>query len=64
MAAPRCTRSLREYIDPLFSREIVAVEEHFHDITNIGGASQIILNPQPLDNVEYINDEGEVRVYV
>ena len=54
--------SLREYTGPLFSRDRVAVEERFGGRTNIGDDSQIILNPQPLDDVEYVNNDGGVMV--
>ena len=63
MAAPRCTPIIAGvYRSFIFQRERVAMEERFRGRTNIGGGSQVILNPQPLDDVEYINDDGGVMV--
>ena len=54
--------SLREYTSPIFSRDRLAVMERYGGTPNFGSGSTIFLNPQPLDDVEYFNDEGGVMV--
>ena len=54
--------SLREYTGPIFSKDRSAVMERYCGSENSGSGSAIFLNPQPLDNVEYFNDEGGVMV--
>ena len=54
--------SLREYTGPLNSKDQSAVIERYGGTTNFGSGSAIVLNPKPLDNVQWFNDEDEVMV--